>query len=380
MKKQLIIDGTEDFVRVCVLEDGELVETLASSRNRQSICGSVYLGRVLNVMPGLSAAFVDIGTDKNAILTEPEDIHEKPVRPGDEIVVQVTKVPGGEKGATLSRNVKLAGRFSVLMPFSGGASVSKKIDDEKEYARLKQIAYEIKPEGAGIILRTSASGESRQTIREDATRLLGEWNDLTRRALHRKAPCLLRDESDLIYRAARDIFSEEFEEVVFSSEMLYNNFCGFVSAFAPGLLQRVKLVKTENLLALYRIVSQLEKLGQRKIWLKCGGCIVIDRTEAMTVIDVNSAKAVAVKDAESNILKVNMEAADEIVKQMRLRDVGGIIVADFINMKDKTHKNLLLEHLKETAKRDRNRLNVVDITPLGLVEMTRKRKNETVTY
>ena len=382
IQRQLIIDELDGTVRACVLEDGELVEVLSGSGGRPQLCGNVYLGRVLNLVPGMDAAFIDVGLDRSAILSGKNELDpalsNKPVlKCGDEIPVQITKLPGGDKGVVVSREIKLAGRTCVLLPFSGTVGVSKRIEDENEYRRLKQLAEELRPSGMGLIVRTSATGEGKEELKRDIDALLSEWNAIILKAGHIKAPALLRDESSILYRAARDIFFEDTKEVVFSSEKLYNIFVEYVRALSPRLADRVKLIKTDNLFALYRIHAQLEKASQRRVNLKCGGFSVIDRTEAMTVIDVNSGKFTGKGDAAQTILKVNLEAAKEIAKQLRLRDIGGIIVVDFIDMDAQRDRQTLMEELKNYVSADRNRTRVIDLTPLGLVEMTRRKKHET---
>lgn len=380
--RQLVIDETDGAVRVCLIEDGELIETLSGSADRPQLCGNIYLGRVLNLVPGMDAAFLDIGLDRSAILSgkaelDPALSNKPALKCGDEIPVQITKLPGGDKGVVVSREIKLAGKMCVLLPLCDSVGVSKRIEDESEYRRLKQLAFELKPHGMGLIVRTSALGESADELKKDIDALLRDWNILSLKSKHIKAPALLRDESSILYKAARDFFDEDIKEVVFSSKKLYNIFLDYVNELSPRLTDRVRLIETENLSALYRVGAQLEKAAQRRVYLKSGGFIVIDRTEAMTVIDVNSGKFIGKGDAAQTILKVNLEAAKEISKQVRLRDIGGIIVVDFIDMDTKTAREALLAALKEDFSGDRNRTRVIDITPLGLVEMTRKKKHET---
>ena len=381
-ERLLVIDETGGAIRACVLEDGELVETLSGSADRPQLCGNIYLGRVLNLVPGMDAAFLDIGLERSAILSgkaemEPSLSGKPKPKCGDEIPVQITKLPGGDKGVVVSRELKLAGKLCVLLPLSDSVGVSKRINDEQEIRRLKQLAEQLKPAGMGLIFRTSAQGESAEALQKDIGALLSDWNEIQLKASHRKAPALLRDESSILYRAARDIFCEDIKEVVFSSEKLYNIFLDHAKSLAPRLTDRVKRIETDNLFALYRIQAQLEKAAQRRVYLKSGGFIVIDRTEAMTVIDVNSGKYTGKEDAASTILKVNLEAAKEIAKQVRLRDIGGIIIVDFIDMDNKGAHKTLLDALKTDFSQDRNRTRVIDITPLGLVEMTRKKKHDT---
>ena len=375
MIKQLIIGERCGAVQACVLEDGQPVELLSGSPEKPQINGNICLGRVKNLSPGLEAAFIDIGLEKNAMLSG-EELKRLHLRREQEIIVQIIKLPGGDKGVVVSADIKLAGRFCVLMPYSDSVGVSKRVDDEAEEARLRQIAAEIKPPGMGIILRTDAKGRAKEELSEDVSRLLDEWESILQRADHLTAPALLRDESDITYKAARDIFCEDFKEVVFSSKMLYNSFMEHARLFTPDLADRIRLIEASDIFTVYRLNDRLAEAQKRTVRLKCGGFIVIDRTEAMTVIDVNSGKCISEKDARATISKVNSEAAREIVRQLRLRDIGGIIVVDFINMNDKADRQALLDELGVLAKADRNRLRIVDITPLNLVEMTRKRKNE----
>ena len=372
--KRLVIAQKDGVTRACLLEDGVLTETLAGAEETPQLCSNVYLGRVERLQKAMQAAFIDIGLNKNALLSGAKETEG--LASGEEVIVQVTKLPGGEKGVVVSRDIRLAGRLSVLLPFSDGVSVSRRIEDEAERERLKQLARSVKPENMGLIVRTNAVGEGAQALKNDAENLLKAWRALNEKARYRKAPALLRDESSILYRAARDIFCEDIEEVAFSDEKLYNNFLDCVRELCPRLAPRVRLMPGSDLITLYRIGAQLEKATERRVKLKSGAFLVIDRTEAMWVIDVNSGKFTGKGKADGMILAVNLEAAREIARQMRLRDMGGIIVVDFIDMDIKSERETLIAEMKKALKDDKNRSRVIDLTPLGLMEMTRKKKHE----
>ena len=374
MNRKLIIGELDGAPSVCVLEDGEAVEILTGSQ----LFGNVYLGRVISLQPGLDAAFIDIGLGKNAILSGKDVAVEKP-KVGDELIVQIAKNPGGDKGAVVRRDIRLAGRFCVLMPMNGTVGVSRRVEDESESERLRRLAQKVRIPGMGIILRTNAADAAEEEIVSDIAALRGAWTAMEQKAQHIKAPALLRDEGSILYRAARDIFCKDLKEVEISSKKLYNIFSGYVDTFSPALRDRVKLNETGDLFTVYRLRAQLEDARKRKINLPCGGSIVIDRTEAMTVIDVNSGKYTGSHDARKTILRVNLEAAKEIAKQLRLRDIGGIIIVDFIDMAEKEDRTTLLDAMRQHLLSDRSRARAIDITALGLMEITRMKKDESGT-
>jgi ribonuclease E len=382
----MVVRQTAERTQVAVLEDGILVEHFVSKTAASSYVGNVYLGRVQNVLPSMEAAFVDIGKGRNAVLYagevnwdaaglegQPRRI-ETALKAGQPVLVQVTKDPIGHKGARLTSQVSLPGRFVALVPDGTMTGISRKLP-ENERTRLKSILKQVMPEGAGVIVRTAAEGASEEELTRDINRLSAQWADIQAKAETGEAPALLYAEPDLTVRVIRDVFNEDFAKVIVQGADEWDMIEAYVSHVAPDLAGRLeKWVGTGDAFAEYRVDEQIAKGLDRKVWLPSGGSLVIDRTEAMTVIDVNTGKFVGQGgNLEETVTRNNLEAAEEVVRQLRLRDIGGIIVIDFIDMVLESNRDLVLRRLVECLGRDRTKHQVAEVTSLGLVQMTRKR-------
>ncbi|MBU4213362.1 MAG: Rne/Rng family ribonuclease [Actinobacteria bacterium] len=372
--------------QIAVLEDGVLVEHYVSNQAAASMVGNVYLGRVQNVLPSMEAAFVDVGKGRNAVLYagevnwdaagldgQPRRI-EQALKSGDQVLVQVTKDPIGHKGARLTSQVTLAGRYLVLVPGGGMTGISHKLPDV-ERNRLKKILRAIVPEAAGVIVRTAAEGASEEELAADIERLQGQWDAISAKAKTASAPALLQGEPDMAIRVVRDIFNDDFSALVVAGEQSWSTISSYIDELAPDLAAKVSRWPGEqDVFAKYRVDEQLAKGMDRKVWLPSGGSLVIDRTEAMTVVDVNTGKFTGSGGTlEETVTRNNLEAAEEIVRQLRLRDIGGMIVVDFIDMVLASNRDLVLRRLVECLGRDRTKHQVAEVTTLGLVQMTRKR-------
>ncbi|MBW3556514.1 MAG: Rne/Rng family ribonuclease [Actinobacteria bacterium] len=388
--------------QIAVLEGRALIEHYVSrpTDDASQIDGNIYLAKVQNVLPGMEAAFVDIGTPKNAVLYrgdvryDPDDVEggkgasgrltadtriEQLLRPGQTIVCQVTKNPIGTKGARLTQEVSLPGRFVVLIPNSDTYGISKRLGDE-ERRRLRRILDEVKPEHHGIIVRTAAETTTADELRRDVVRLLKQWEAIEAAAKRSKAPALLYKEPDLAVRVIREEFNKQYRGVVIDDRALYEEVREYVVSITPELADRVEFYDHDQdplpIFERFHIHEQLHKALDRKVWLPSGGSLIIERTEALTVIDVNTGKNVGTSNLEETVFRNNLEAADEIARQLRLRDIGGIIVIDFIDMEIKPNREQVMRSFREALARDKTRTQVFDISELGLVEMTRKRVSE----
>jgi ribonuclease E len=382
--------------QIAVLEGRTLVEHYVSrvADDTTQIDGNIYRGRVQNVLPGMEAAFVDIGTPKNAVLYrgdvryDRDDIEspggsspriEQMLRPGQTILCQVTKNPIGAKGARLTQEVSLPGRFVVMVPNSSAFGISKRLDDN-ERRRLRRIVDDLRPSGHGLIVRTAAEGASHEELAHDVARLSAQWEAIAAEAARATAPGLLYREPDLAVRIVREEFNREYRGVVIDDPGLYAQVRDYVSDVNPELLDRVELYDPEAeqlpLFERFHVHEQLHKALDRKVWLPSGGSLIIERTEALTVIDVNTGKNVGKSSLEETVFRNNLEAAEEIARQLRLRDIGGIIVIDFIDMEVRENRDKVAAALRAALARDKTRTQVFDISELGLVEMTRKRISE----
>jgi ribonuclease E len=383
----MLVRQAGDRTQIAVLEDGVLVEHYVSTASSSGLVGNVYLGKVQNVLPSMEAAFVDVGKGRNAVLYagevnwdaagldgQPRRI-ELALKSGDPVLVQVTKDPIGHKGARLTSQVSLAGRYLVLVPGGSMTGISRKLPDT-ERSRLKTILRKVVPEGAGVIVRTAAEGASEEELSRDVARLTAQWEDIEKKSQKGSAaPTLLYGEPDMTIRVVRDIFNEDFAKLIVSGDDAWDMLEAYVGHVAPDLRDRMSRWTAEtDVFAENRIDEQLAKALDRKVWLPSGGYLVIDRTEAMVVVDVNTGKFTgAGGNLEETVTKNNLEAAEEIVRQLRLRDLGGIIVIDFIDMVLESNRDLVLRRLLECLGRDRTKHQVAEVTSLGLVQMTRKR-------
>lgn len=384
--RQMIVRTTSDRIQIGVLEDKVLVEHYVARSSESSIIGNVYLGRVQNVLPSMEAAFVDIGRGRNAVLysgevdwsefegTSSARRIENALKPGDQVLVQVTKDPIGHKGARLTSQISLPGRFLVYVPGGAMNGISRKLPDT-ERARLKKILKEVLPTGAGVIVRTAAEGATEDQLTNDVQRLTRQWDSIQQRVAKGGGPVLLHSEPDMLIKIVRDVFNEDFHKLIISGDDTFETITGYLEQVAPELLERVeKYDVSRDIFDEYRVTEQIAKALDRKVWLPSGGSLVIDRTEAMTVVDVNTGKFVGSGgNLEETVTMNNLEAAEEIVRQLRLRDIGGIIVVDFIDMVLENNRDLVLRRLVECLSRDRTKHQVAEVTSLGLVQMTRKK-------
>jgi ribonuclease E len=392
VERTMVVRQRGDRTQMAVLEDGVLVEHYVNRTTHASYVGNVYLGKVQNVLPSMEAAFVDIGKGRNAVLYagevnfdasglegQPKRI-EAALKPGQSVIVQVTKDPVGHKGARLTSQVSLPGRYLVYVPGASMTGISRKLPDT-ERTRLKQILKKVTPEHAGVIVRTAAEGAAEAELDRDITRLAAQWESIEKKAKTASAPALLYGEPDLTVRVIRDVFNEDFSQLIVSGEDSWEIIDEYVRYVAPHLAERISRWDGEDnedagadVFASYRIDEQLAKALDRKVWLPSGGSLVIDRTEAMTVVDVNTGKFTGQGgNLEETVTRNNLEAAEEIVRQLRLRDIGGIVVIDFIDMVLESNRELVLRRLLECLARDRTKHQVAEVTSLGLVQMTRKR-------
>lgn len=386
--RQMLVRQKDDRIQIGVLEDGVLAEHFVSKTQQDSLIGNVYLGKVQNVLPSMEAAFVDIGRGRNAVLYAGEvnwDVTgldgaprkiENALKAGDSVLVQVTKDPVGHKGARLTSQVSLPGRYLVYVPGGSMTGISRKLPDV-ERQRLKKILKDRLPEDAGVIVRTAAEGASEEELSNDINRLRVQWEEIKAKSESRKvlAPELLYQEPDLTIKTVRDVFNEDFTSMMVQGSDAWDSIEAYVTYVAPDLLDRLKKwEEDDDLFDHYRIEEQLAKALDRKVYLPSGGSLVIDRTEAMTVVDVNTGKFTGSGgNLEETVTKNNLEAAEEIVRQLRLRDIGGIVVIDFIDMVLESNRDLVLRRLVECLGRDRTKHQVAEVTSLGLVQMTRKR-------
>jgi len=406
---QMCVHVQPEATQIAVLEGRSLIEHYVSrpSDDANQIHGNIYIGRVQNVLPGMEAAFVDIGTPKNAVLYrgdvqyDSEDVDDKGpggkggggggggggkdadvrieqlLRPGQTVLCQVTKNPIGTKGARLTQEVSLAGRFVVLIPNSSTYGISKRLSDE-ERKRLRRILDAVRPDGQGLIVRTAAEGATPEELRRDVERLLKQWGQIEALAARSSAPHLLYREPPLAVRVIREEFNKDYRGVIIDDVELHREVHEYVAALIPELADRIELYDDPALPIFERqhVHEQLHKALDRKVWLPSGGSLIIERTEALTVIDVNTGKNVGSSNLEETVFRNNLEAAEEIARQLRLRDIGGIIVIDFIDMEIRKNREQVLKVFKDCLSRDKTRTQVFDISELGLVEMTRKRVSE----
>ncbi|WP_203733913.1 Rne/Rng family ribonuclease [Paractinoplanes durhamensis] len=382
----MVVRQKSDRTQIAVLEDGILVEHYVARATSGTMVGNVYLGKVQNVLPSMEAAFVDVGRGRNAVLYAGEvnwdatglegraRSIEQALKSGDSVLVQVTKDPIGHKGARLSSHIALSGRHLVYVPNGNASGISRKLPDN-ERKRLRDVLKKLVPDGAGVIVRTAAEGASEDELARDVKRLQAQWEDIQRRSAEGHAPVALSEEPDLVIRVVRDLFNEDFRELVVQGDQAYGEVEEYLNSVSPDLLERLhRYTGVADVFADKRIDEQILKGLDRKVFLPSGGHLVIDRTEAMTVVDVNTGKYTgAGGNLEETVTRNNLEAAEEIVRQLRLRDLGGIVVIDFIDMVLESNRDLVLRRLTECLGRDRTKHQVTEITSLGLVQMTRKR-------
>jgi ribonuclease E len=385
--KLMVITEHGDRDQIAVLEENLLVQHYVTRRGAHSMVGNVYLGRIQNVLPGMEAAFVDIGRGRNGVLYagevnySPEDLDggrppriEQVLKQGQAVVVQVTKDPMGGKGARLTAQISLPGRFLVLAPDQDVSGISRRLSDDAR-RRLKAILNNVKPKRDGVIVRTAAEGASEEEITQDLERLVALWEQIQKSAKRAKAPAVLYEEPELTVRVVRDLFTdEEFRGLVTDSERIYDKVMEYVRDVAPDLESKVTLHRGPlSAFEEHRIVEQIHKALDRKVWLPSGGYLIIEQTEAMTIVDVNTGKAVGKTNLEETVLTTNLEAAREVARQLRLRDIGGIIVIDFIDLLLEQNKRKVEDTMREALALDKTRSQVFEIGPLGIMQITRKR-------
>ena len=380
---------------IVVVENGRLVEKYQENDGAERLEGNIYIGKVQNVLLGMQAAFVDIGKEKNTFIhirdvmpkasnetgnkNEPLNKYniKDYIRTEMPILVQVKKDSTSKKGARVSTHMNISGRYIVLMPNSEFITVSKKIEDIKEKNRLLNIVKPIVPKGYGIIIRTSAEGKNETEIKEDLDKLIKKWQNILEKYNNLKKqktfiPKIIYKNQGIIEKLILDLVDKELTRIIANDETTYAEIEKDIKNMQLDSDIKLELKKGETVLDIYDLETQLEKADNRKVWLKCGGFITIDKTEALTAIDVNSGKYVGTKDLAKTIFTVNKEATVEIAKQVRLRDIGGIIIIDYIDMENKDDKEKILKELEENLKKDRSKTQVLGFTPLDLLEMTRK--------
>lgn len=392
--KRIIMDLSSQQSRIALTENKVLKEFYIERENYKRMVGNIYKGRVENVLPGMQAAFIDIGIEKNAFLyikdasalvnrEDKKDFEYPPIhkilKQGQELLVQVIKEPIAKKGARVNTNITLPGRYIVLMPTLDYIGISRRIKGEKERDRLKDIAQESKPESMGVIIRTEAEGIEKEEMIADLRFLIRMWEKIKINNNLFIAPKLIHSELELPYRIVRDLFTKEIDEFIINNKKYYDKVLDMVEWISADLKDRLIYVdESSELFSHYNINTQIQDMLCNKIWLPCGGYIVIDQTEALTVIDVNTGRFVGSINLQDTVLKTNLQAAKEITRQLRLRDIGGIIIIDFIDMKDPKDEVKVLDELEKCFKEDKSRTNVMGMTQLGLVEITRKKARKSI--
>ena len=410
MKQEIIINSTPQESRIAIVEDGQLAEFFVERKEEMGVAGNIYKGKVARVLPGMQAAFIEIGMEKAGFLhasdfsalddvqiisssNDDVEFEEPPPRPnpsrhlplekqlsrGEEVLVQVAKDPLGTKGARVTSHISLPGRYMVFMPGNKHIGISRRIESEDERKRLKEIAQSLGTEEGGFILRTACEGLSKREIQRDLGFLQKLWKTIQKKAESASAPSLIHQDLDLIARAIRDYFSADTEQVLIDSPKDHRRIVDFVRHFMPRLKSKINLyTDKEPLFEHLGIEEKITKALDPRAWLRSGGYIIIERTEALTAVDVNTGRFVGKRNQEETILKTNLEAVQEVVRQLRLRNAGGLIIIDFIDMEKEANRKKVYEALKEALKKDKARTNILKISELGLVEMTRQRTRESL--
>ena len=398
MNKEIFINESMGETRIAIQENNQLVEVYVEKQDNHRMVGNVYKGKVENVLPGMQAAFVDIGYDLNAFLPFSEigsdeyiieesggkkgknnksfkyDNIEVDLKKDQEIYVQVIKEPFAGKGPRVTTEVALPGRLLVLVPNANYIGISKKIWDKFERRRLKKVAQRLRVQNVGVIIRTVAEGKSEQHIENDFNQLINNWNKIENKADHESAPALVYEDLETASSVVRDLLTPDVEKIIIDSKRLFKKTQKYLEDVSPSLLDRLELYKLKSpLFESFGIESEIEKLMRPKAWLKSGAYLIIEKTEAMVVVDVNSGRFVGKRLHEENSLKINLEAAREVARQLRLRDLSGLIVIDFIDMKFEENRKKVYHELRRELKRDRAKVAVAPITEFGLLEMTRQR-------
>jgi len=412
--KKLIVNDNRHETRVALLEDGNLAELFIEREDFSDIAGNIYKGRVQRVLPGMQAAFVDIGLEQaafiyvNDIYWDDEEFEkiflsekdqtensngekfqysERPSRPGindmikegQEMLVHVAKSPIGTKGARVTSNISIPGRYLVLMSNSNHIGVSRRIEDEDERKRLKELSLSLRKEKYGYIIRTAGEGINRERLEKEMNFLNHMWFNIKEKFKKAPVPSLLHKELNLCHRAVRDLLTQEVEKMVIDSVSGYQSVLSFLDTYMPGMKSSVELYEgSEPIFDAYNIEGDISRALKRKVWLKSGSYIIIEQTEALVAIDVNTGRYVGKHNLEETILKTNLEAVKEIAYQIRLRDIGGIIIIDFIDMEKKSNKEKVYKALKDALEKDRSKTHVLPISEMGLIQMTRKRIRKSI--
>ena len=390
MKKELVICNYNDKKLIALLEDEELVERYEEDENDKSIEGNIYVGKVQNILTGLQSAFVNIGEKKNAFIhvkdilpkvdITKEDVSEiKPinelVKPGEPLIVEVKKEAIDKKGPRLSTHITLTSRFVVFMPNATFVTVSQKIEDENERDRLKKIVEKYLPENTGAIIRTVAENHSEEDLKEDLLKTIDKWKSIQGKQID-KIPQKIYDKGGVLKKTIVDLVDSNLDRIVLENESDKES----IQEILDEINSDVKVEIDSEIVAKYKILKQIEDSKNVKVWLKSGAFITIEKTEALVAIDVNSGKFIGKKDVEETITAVNIEAAKEISKQIRLRDISGIIIIDFIDMKQEKSKQAVINEIIRESKKDRSKIQVEEFTKLNLMEITRKHINSKKTF
>ncbi|HMS35184.1 MAG TPA: Rne/Rng family ribonuclease [Ignavibacteria bacterium] len=420
MKKVILINSISEDVRIAITEDGKLAEFFLDTPDKERNVGDIYLGKIGKVIPGIRAAFIDMGFQQDAFLhfsdigssldeysaiigddsdiEEDDEEEEETSQPansrydngrnpnpnlerGQDIIVQITKEPVGNKGFRVTSKVSIPGRYLVLIPFEKKIGLSKKIYNPKEKRRLRSIVKSTLPKGFGIIIRTVAAGQEESLILDDLNTLIKTWNEIQAKLKTAKSPFILHKDVSTTSSVVRDLFKEDISKVIIDSKKIYKDIKLYVDDTSPEFSEKIEMYNSDQpLFDVYNIEKQIEESLQRKVWLKNGGYIIIEATEAMTVVDVNSGKYAKHRDQEVNSLNTNLESAKEIVRQIRLRDIGGIIVIDFIDLYDEKNRKRLYEEVKKEFKNDRAKATILPVSEFGIVEITRQRIRQNIIH
>ncbi len=413
MANELVINTTSHETRIALIENGTIAELYIERSRVRGIVGNIYKGRVIRVLPGMQAAFVDIGMEKAAFLYVADvfeaiedyenfmEVNEKkenggegegqaqgvsPLHPiedilqeGQEILVQVSKEPIGTKGARITSHISLPGRHLVYMPTVDHVGVSRRIENEPERERLKEVVERIKPNAGGFIIRTVSEGKSEEDLLTDMQYLTKLWEEIVKKNEKAHAPCLIHSDLDVTQKVVRDILSEDVDRIVVDAKPEYDKVVQFISTFMPKIKYSIELYEeNEPIFDHFGLEVEISRALGRKVWLKSGGYIIIEQTEALTAVDVNTGRYVGKHNLEDTILKTNLEAVKEIAYQLRLRNIGGIIIIDFIDMEKEVNRDKVFTALEEALKADKSKTNILKMSELGLVEMTRKRVRESI--
>ncbi|MCU4138431.1 MAG: Ribonuclease G or E [Thermodesulfobacteria bacterium] len=393
--EKLLISYTPFEIRVGLIEGNQLVEFYVERPSEKGLVGNIYKGKVVRVVPGINSAFLDLGLPRTAFLFGDDimpsaevdwdkesivitNLHEV-LKEGQEILVQVIKEPIGNKGARVSTNLTLPGHYLVYLPYMNHVGISRKIKDEKDRKRLKEIVEKIKPPNTGWIIRTAAVEAFQEDLKIEMEFLLCLWQEIKEKAEKVKAPALIYEELNIALRAIRDIFNKQISAIIVDNKEFYEDIKNFLERFFPHLVPYVELYEApEDIFTAHGIQIDIKKILSRKVWLKSGGFIVIEPCEAFTAIDVNTGRYTGTKELEDTVFKINLEAAEEIAYQLRLRNIGGLIIIDFIDMDNPEHQELVLQTLKEALKKDKAKHSFLPISPFGILQMTRERKRESL--